>query len=90
MIANESIVFLRNTPDEIAQTVIEAIQGSDYIFLNRRRGEKSRQAFEVLNQTYGSAILGKIGLYFSEKHSQKLFQHQVNVKKQIVTTEHVL
>lgn len=73
LISKERIILLRNTPDEIAETVMEALRGSAYTLPNMIQAKKARQMFFELNETYARNISGKIGLYFAEKHRNALF-----------------
>jgi putative glycosyltransferase (TIGR04372 family) len=73
LLTMENVMLLRNTPDEIAETVLEALEQEDYKMHNKQYNEDVRQEFEALNQKYERDISGKIGLYFANKHKDKLF-----------------
>ena len=73
LLVKDSIILFRNTPDEIAHTVMEALAPSRYQIENRASGEACREQFERLNQRYDRDIGGRLGLYFAEKHKKVLF-----------------
>ena len=73
LLQKKHVVVLRNTPDEIAETVLEALHGHQYTLLNNLQANAGRQEFEYLNQVYNRDISGQIGLYFSMKYFKKLF-----------------
>jgi putative glycosyltransferase (TIGR04372 family) len=65
-LTHERIALLRNTPDEIANTILEALQQ------NRKTGDIQND-FVHINQKYNRGVYSQIGRYFTEKHRDKLF-----------------
>lgn len=68
-LAARGIILLRNTPDEIAQTVLETLDRTRY---SLPEGIAPREEFERLNQHYDRNISGQLGLYFARKHQAAL------------------
>jgi len=73
LLTKERIVLLRNTPDEIEQTVLQALQAQDYALTKESKAIKARDCFEALNAVNQRDISGQLSLYFAMKYSDVLF-----------------
>jgi hypothetical protein len=73
LLDKEGIALLRNTPDEIAETVKEALLVDAYSCDGRSSGENARANFTRLNQHYERHLSRNIGLYFAAKYASRLF-----------------
>lgn len=72
LLERAGITLLPNQPDEIVETVREALSPSTYSLSNLGAADKVCANFDELNQEFKVGISGKIGRYFAAKYADKL------------------
>jgi putative glycosyltransferase (TIGR04372 family) len=66
------ITLIPNDPDEITETVLEALSPSTYTVDAPERAEAVRVEFDSLNSRHDRGISGQLGKYFSMKYAPQL------------------
>lgn len=82
LMVQQNIVLLRNTPDEIAETVKEALLGDAYSTPNMFQAKRARESFQYWNKKYSRDISGEVGSYFAQKYAEVIFSDINRVSSQ--------
>jgi len=71
------ISLIPNQPDDIVETVREALAPAEYRIKDEALADKVCGAFDELNRRYDRSISGRLGRYFAAKYAGHLLPEQV-------------
>jgi putative glycosyltransferase (TIGR04372 family) len=72
LLSAHDVTLLPNDPDEIAETVAEALQPDNYKVEQEHVARSVLDQFDRLNHRHGTLISGRFGRYFAMKHASQL------------------
>jgi putative glycosyltransferase (TIGR04372 family) len=80
LLERAGISLLPNDPDDIIETVLEALSPSTYRVPDANLADRVRATFDELNRRHNLSISGRLGRYFAMKYAPQLLGAQDHLR----------